>query len=33
MMVPKIIAIEVIKRLELYELGSTHSANCEIDKN
>ena len=27
------IAIEVIKRLELYELGSTHSANCEIDKN
>ena len=26
------IAIEVIKRLELYELGSTHSANCEIDK-
>ena len=27
------IAIEVIERLELYELGSTHSANCEIDKN
>ena len=27
------IAIEVIKRLELYELGSTHSANCQIDKN
>ena len=27
------IAIEVIERLELYELGSTHSADCEIDKN
>ena len=27
------IAIEVIERLELYELGSTHSAKCEIDKN
>ena len=27
------IAIEVIKRLELYELGSTHSAYCEIKKN
>ena len=27
------IAIEAIKRLELYELGNTHSANCEIDKN
>ena len=27
------IAIEAIKRLELYELGNTHSASCEIDKN
>ena len=27
------IAIEAIKRLELYELGNTHSAKCEIDKN
>ena len=26
-------AIKVIERLDLYELGSTHSANCEIDKN
>ena len=27
------IAIEAIKNLELYELGNTHSAKCEIDKN
>ena len=27
------IAIEAIKRLELYELGNTHSANCEIYKD
>ena len=27
------IAIEAIKRLELYELGNTHSAECEVDKN
>ena len=27
------IAIEAIKRLELYELGNTHSAECEVDKS
>ena len=27
------IALEAIKRLELYELGNTHSANCEIYKD
>ena len=26
-------AIEAIKRLELYELGKTHSAKCEVDNS
>ena len=28
-----LIAIEAIKRLELYELGNTHSAKCEVDNS
>lgn len=28
-----LIAIEAIKRLDLYELGNTHIAQCDIDKS